>query len=229
MGLSAAELEARRDQRLHTAETFRRGRTPLEIIAVVAHAAGAAEAATEAAKAREPPRSAPACREGCAWCCHQVIGAAPPEVLRIAGYLRQTLPPERWAALCERVRVGHERRRALAAGTLRRARLPCPLLENDRCLAYPVRPLTCRGFNSSDARRCEQAIASPGRVEVPDYAPQRRLATLVLDGLRAGVQENRLEGELLELTAALHLACADANAEARWLAGQKVFAAARLP
>jgi hypothetical protein len=116
---------------------------------------------------------------------------------------------------------GHDRRR--------RAVLPCPLLIDDRCMAYAVRPLTCRGYNSSDARRCEEALDGSGAAAVPVYALQQRLTTFVLDGLRAGLAESRLGDELLELTAALRVALEVPGAPARWLAGEAVFAPARMP
>jgi hypothetical protein len=63
---------------------------------------------------------------------------------------------------------------------------------------------------------------------VPIYWPQQRLAAFVLDGLRAGLEASLLDGELLELTAALRIALETPNVEERWLAGESVFAPARL-
>jgi hypothetical protein len=221
-------LAARRAQRLHTAEQFRRGRTPLAVIQVAEDAAAAFDGAVREAREREPPRAPAACREGCAWCCHKVVGTAAPEVLHILAYLRQSLSPEQWQALRGRVARGAEQRRALSPDRRRRAALPCPLLVEDRCAAYPARPLTCRGYNSSDAGRCEAALDPENRAVVPAYAPQQRLATFVLDGLGAGLEESRLDGELLELTAALHVALETPDALELWLAGKGVFAPARL-
>jgi Fe-S-cluster containining protein len=49
-----------------------------------------------------------------------------------------------------------------------RLRSPCPLLENDRCLAYHVRPLTCRMYVSFSApERCDPAITDEG--DIPTY------------------------------------------------------------
>jgi hypothetical protein len=63
---------------------------------------------------------------------------------------------------------------------------------------------------------------------VPSYAPQQRLCTFVLDGLRAGLEESRLDGELLELTAALDIALTASDAAERWLAGEAIFTRARM-
>jgi Fe-S-cluster containining protein len=219
-----AELGVRRDQRLHTAEQFRHGRTPLQVIEVTRHADVVVDEAVRAARKEIPPPAASACREGCAWCCYKPVGVAAPEVLRIVDYLRNTLSPPEWEELRQRVQSSGEQRRHLG----RRAALPCPLLVDDRCSAYLVRPLTCRGYNSSDARRCERALNAHSDVEVPVYWPQQRLAAFVLDGLRAGLEENRLDAGLLELTAALRIALETTDAAERWLAGEGVFVAARL-
>jgi Fe-S-cluster containining protein len=208
------ELAARRAQRLGTVASFRRGRTPLQIVEATQAAAAVADEA--AARPRVPPS---ACREGCAWCCYKPVGTAAPEVLRIVAYLRETLSAEAWEVLLSRLADDDGRGRSPR---------PCPLLVGDRCIAYPVRPLTCRGFNSSDARRCEQSL-TPGRSsEVPMHLPQLRLATFVLDGLRAGLGECGLDGSRLALTAALKIALRVPDAQERWLAGEAVFAPARM-
>lgn len=228
MGVNGAELEARRSQRLKTVARLASGRTPLEVVAIAEDSVMVAEDAVRAAMAADRPRLPSACREGCAFCCQQTVGTAAPEVLRIAAYLRQTLTPEQLRNTLARVRERTEQRRALRPDQRARARLPCPLLVENRCTAYPVRPLTCRGFNSSDAVACERSLQTGNAAGVPSYAPQRRLCTFVLDGMRAGLEEIQLEGELLELTAALDIALTLPDAAERWLAGEAVFAPARL-
>jgi Fe-S-cluster containining protein len=222
------DLEARRTQRLKTVTLFASGRTPLQVVTVADEAVRVADEAVRDAQTKEPTRGRSACQEGCAWCCHQTVGTAAPEVLRIADHLRQTLAPEEMRAAQARIHERAEQRRALRPDRRSRARLPCALLVENRCTAYAVRPLTCRGFNSYDARQCERSLETGNSAGVPSYAPQRRLCTFVLDGLRAGLEESRLDGELLELTAALDIALTTPDAAARWLAGEAVFAAARL-
>jgi len=222
------EFEARRIQRLKTVETLRSQRTPLQVITVVEQAANLADQSIQTAVNQSPPLPPLACREGCAWCCHKLVGTTAPEVFRIADYLRQHLPPEELEDVRERIIRRDEERIAMRSDRWSAARLPCSLLVHDRCSVYPVRPLTCRGFNSSDARQCEQWVKSRGRVEVPTYEPQHRLATFVLDGLRAGLAECKLPDDLLELTAALRIVFTMPDAFSRWLAGKQVFGPARL-
>lgn len=227
-GLSGPELEARRRSRLETTALLGPGRLPLPVLETAAAAVAVAEGAVREAQSREPPQVPSACREGCAWCCYQTVGTTVPEVLRLVEHLRHTAGAGELQALRQRVAEAEQRRRALAPGPRGRAALPCPLLVDARCVAYAARPLTCRGDNSSDAGACEAALATGRRAAVPVYAPQQRLHTLVLDGLRAGLEEVGLDGSLLELTAALGIALDVPDAGARWLRGEPVFAAARL-
>ncbi len=224
--LVGLDLDARRAVRVRTAEALRGGRTPLTLVAVADHAAGLAdEVVRQAVRADPPPPSA--CREGCDWCCHLTVGTSTPEVARIVQYLRQALAPDEFRDLRERVVRLDEQRRRLSAADRAGARLPCTLLVNHRCSAYPVRPLTCRGFNSGDASACERFVKSSGRTALPLYAPQHRLTTFVLDGVRAGLSESGLKGDRLELTAALRIALEVPGAFERFLAGEPAFAAAR--
>ena len=50
----------------------------------------------------------------------------------------------------------------------------------------------------------------------------------MLDGLRSGLSEAGLTGDLLELTAALRVALTLPDGAQQWLAGQPLFAGARL-
>jgi hypothetical protein len=225
--LGGLELDARRAQRLKAAEVLRGGRTPLKLIEIAAQATAVADDALRRATAADAPPPL-ACKEGCDWCCHLTVGTSVPEVVRIVDYLRQTLSPEELAATRQRVVSADDERRRLPPDRRAAARLPCPLLVEHRCVAYAVRPLTCRGFNSSDASRCEQFVKSRARVEIPMYQPQQRLMTFVLDGTRAAMQAAGLRDDLLDLRAALRIALDAPDAVDRWLAGQPVFVPARL-
>ncbi len=225
--LTGVELDARRRERLKTVEVLKTGRTPLNLIEVANDAATLATEEIEEFKKSSPaPRLA--CKEGCDWCCYLTVGTCVPEVVNILQYLRQHLSHDEFGRFQERVVAFDNQKRAMRPGEREAAHLPCPLLVNHRCTAYPVRPLTCRGFNSSDARKCELFLEEGNRIRVPVYTPQLRLNTFVLDGLRAGLTESRLKGDLLELTAALRIALEVPDAIERWLAGESVFGPARM-
>jgi Fe-S-cluster containining protein len=225
-GVSGPEMEARRAGRLSTIAILKGQRLPLVIVQITDQAVAHADLAVAQAVSTNPPAAPQACQAGCAWCCYKTVGIAAPEVFRIADHLRTHLSQDALLETVNRIiRLDQERR--AAPPDKRSAARPCSLLENDRCIAYPVRPLTCRGFNSSDARHCELSLDPRNKATIPAYQPQQRLHTLVLDGVRSGLIESGLPGELLELTAALRVALTSADAETRWLAGQDVFAKAR--
>jgi Fe-S-cluster containining protein len=219
-GVQGEDLEARQKARLGATEILKTGRTSLHVIQVAERTEKVASEALAQAELREPRDKPAACVEGCAWCCYQRVGTAVPEVARIAAYVLQKLSAEELAALLNRFQAAPPRTSA--------TRTPCPLLVDNRCSVYPVRPLTCQGFNSSDARACEASVRGNGQPVRTIYAPQMRLTTLVLDGLRAGVAQAGLWSEAVELIAALRIALAEPDAIERWLDRQPVFAPARL-
>jgi Fe-S-cluster containining protein len=221
------EWSARHAERVRTNQELHGGRTPLTLINIANHGTRIAEEALRHAEQTDPPPCS-ACRDGCDWCCHLTVGTSVPEVVRLLEYLRQNLSSEEFGALRDRVlRLDEQRRERRAAGR-DEAGLPCALLVDHRCTAYPVRPLMCGGFNSSDASECERFVRSCGQTPVPLYAPQLRLAAFVLDGMTAGLSDSGLTGERVELTAALRIALEVPGAVERFLAGEPVFAAARL-
>ena len=222
------EFDARRAQRLKTTAALQSQRTSLQVIEVAEHAACLTDESIQKVVKEYPPSPPLACQEGCAWCCHKLVGTTVPEVFRIADYLQRHLTPQEFQIVRDRIIQRDEQRKGLREDRWSAARLPCSLLVDDRCSVYPVRPLTCRGFNSSDARQCERWVKKRERVEIPIYEPQHRLATFILDGLRAGLSESGLPDDLLELTAALRITLTLPNAFDIWLAGEPIFAAARM-
>jgi hypothetical protein len=224
--LADLEWRARHTQRVRTGERLRDGRIPLALVDAADYAGRLAEHVVGlAARADPPPPSA--CREGCDWCCHMTVGAGVPEVVRVIEHLRRTLTAEEFGALRERVIRLDARRRELK-GTPGDPQLPCALLVNHRCIAYPVRPLMCGGFNSGDAAACERFLRSSGQTTPPLYTPQLRLAAFILDGMTAGLSDAGLTGGRVELTAALRIALEEPGACERYLAGEPAFAAASL-
>jgi hypothetical protein len=224
--LAGLELDARGAERRSAAAILSKSRLPLAVIEVAQEANAIAQSTLEKVHRAYPPPHLD-CKDGCDWCCYQNVGTSAPETIRIVEYLRQTLTPDEIERLKDRVVRLDEQKRAMTAARRKQAKLACPLLVDHRCSAYPVRPLTCWGCNSTDVRACELSVTTPGRGPVPDYVPQRRLAAFVLDGLRAGLAEAKLHGDLLDLVAALRIALEVPSAAARWLAGEPIFAPAR--
>lgn len=158
-----------------------------------------------------------ACAAGCTYCCHNMVMATAPEIFLAAGELRARYDAGYRAEVggrCDPVGQARE------AG----ARPPCPLLDNDRCAVYAVRPAVCRKHNSFAVAACRSE--HEGR---PSQIPVRRFdqgvfeccAAALITGMR--LWDGR-PASVFELSGALKAALQDDKAEQRWLAGEAVFA-----
>src|SRR5438876_474076 len=81
----------------------------------------------------------------------------PPEVLRIAAYIRQSFTSEEQSALKERLDRLDDHVHGMMPWERATERLPCAMLVEGRCSIYPVRPFPCMGWNSLDAGKCKRA------------------------------------------------------------------------
>jgi hypothetical protein len=179
----------------------------------------------------------PACRAGCAHCCHQTVGVTAPEVFAIYAYLRTTLGAGALAGVADRVRAADDRTRGLPAAQRVSPEHPCVFLVDNRCSIYEVRPLSCRGTNSLDAAACERNLRDPdahaafvaGEASVPCYIEPIRGFHAVTAGLQLALDQlHGLEVLPLELTAAMRIMVdAPEAVPQQWLGGKDPFAAAR--
>ena len=181
-----------------------------------------------AALARDP-RCLPVCAPGCAFCCHLSVFAAVPEILHLAEHLRGALSAPDLAALSARVAAAAAAIAELSQEGRARAKRACPLLDEatGRCGVYAARPLACRAYNSCDAGVCERAYANAlTRWEMPVNLFQLTVSRNVRTGLMAAVFAAGLNPGPYELACGLSVALEVPDAEARWLAGEPIFAAA---
>ncbi|NJC88545.1 MAG: YkgJ family cysteine cluster protein [Desulfuromonas sp.] len=107
-------------------------------------------------------RESPFCREGCASCCNHVFFVSNTEIDIIVAHLLQN--EKLLAHFIERARQREKQLRnhkelldacedksesgSCAADTFMQMKIPCALLDNDRCQVYEVRPMTCASFVS---------------------------------------------------------------------------------
>jgi Fe-S-cluster containining protein len=108
----------------------------------------------------------PSCHAGCSTCCAQHIVTNRLEVHAIAGYIRRRFGARRIEALRRRVLEWNRWEDAGRSGSVQPGpnHRRCPLLEDERCSIYPVRPLICRAhFASSDPAWCRPAVGADAR------------------------------------------------------------------
>ena len=162
-----------------------------------------------------------ACKRGCTFCCHGYVSATAPQIFAAAAAVRGQGGAGESA--CERLRATAMRVQGLAWRDRIALRLPCPLLVDAACSIYAARPLACRGYVSPSVAACERAFEQlTDEVPIPPaYANVRSALEMAL---RAALQACELPAVSYELTGALTSALDCADAEARWLRGEEVFA-----
>lgn len=154
----------------HPAHTLRQLLTELE------HLRARADASF--ARVVELHPRAVACRPGCDDCCHALFDLSPMESISLAlAFL--DLPRQSRREVLRRGQKAAEifdqslKQAFSLTGTQRlaalsQARVPCPLLQEGRCLLYETRPLTCRLYGipvnvEGQARICHKARFLPGQ------------------------------------------------------------------
>ena len=176
-----------------------------------------------------PVGERPVCRAGCSWCCHVLVAVAAPEAIAIAHHIQNEMPAEASAMLAAATVELDERVHGLDADERAVRQLSCAFLVAGKCAIYPVRPLLCRGWNSLDVIACRENYRQPDIMPVTVYALQRRLGVQVADGVDTALSEAGLGGGTdLELTAAVRIALEAPDAAERFLAGEPVFAPAKV-
>ncbi len=164
------------------------------------------------------------CSAGCAACCHQMVEATIPEAILVAMQIGGEEDPRRDAILSEAQAY-------LRDGRQRSLPRPCPLLRENQCSVYEVRPLVCRSVLSPNARRCHDALASLQRGETSSaiHSDAYEAPLLLSRGDQAGVRgickDLGLQYDVVHLAETVAAILRDPATVDRWLAGEKVFTA----
>jgi Fe-S-cluster containining protein len=150
-----------------------------------------AERQLKEARAQEKPEDRPACRRGCAACCHQLVPLTTIEAQRIAEYVshmpraaRRELAKsvdrqaQRFAAWAANRPPGGVQDRAVNVDYLKQ-RIPCPFLgSQNECRVYPVRPLICRGHHALGSNaNCQTGTSSIRAIPALGRATEEAMAT----------------------------------------------------
>ncbi len=170
--------------------------------------------------ASAPERPAHACAAGCAWCCYLPVDVTVPEALGIVLALRTSLTAEQLHEFQQRLAARVEQLRTLTFVEHTRARIPCILLHNNTCTVYPYRPLACRAWLSTSARRCETVFHGDPHTMLPPldmetYSAVWSSARVLQDSL----QRHRLEQSTYELHSVLWQLLQTPEPLASWLQG----------
>lgn len=174
----------------------------------------------------------PACKEGCHWCCCVKISCTPIEAMFAALWILQRCPD-----LIDSVVTFDNQTQQVGVDRRWRKGAWCPFLvqKNQRrvCGIYLARPMPCRAYLSLKANDCRIAARQLNRGNNDNRVPYLNHLLHANSSMMAGISEacNKagLDCEPVEFVGAVRIALKTKDVVKRWLAGERLFDAARAP
>jgi hypothetical protein len=159
-----------------------------------------------------------ACAKGCSYCCKTFVSATIPEILNLARAVRAN------RAQVERVHAAAAHCKQVPQHLRETNRITCPMLEDNACAAYAHRPVSCRYLLSTSLPTCIR-ILQDGKSEPFAFAEHViTIRSFAIIMMKTALTLAGLPAQHLELNQALAAALRHDDSEARWLAGEPVFA-----
>jgi len=172
---------------------------------------------------RNPDITRCACHFGCHWCCGFKTLVFPFEIVRIIDFINTSLTMEERNDLIQRVERLDKRTHNLSPKQRVKLKIFCPLLRNGVCLAYPVRPMSCRAYISTDETACKRAFYNPANIRVDGCSYSFGLYARVKDGMEQGFRSFGIDSQPGELISFLRQGFQAADLSESWLKGRRVF------
>lgn len=166
-----------------------------------------------------------ACREGCSVCCCLRVDVFAHEVFLIAGHIRRHFSAGEIADLLARLAAHSEKVLPLTPFGHATRNIVCPLLQNDRCSIYAVRPHACRRHHSQDFAACQYTFDHPEDLETP-AAHDRELFRALTGAMHQNIAAYARLGfdpTIYELGTALHEALLDPETRRHWQQREEAF------
>lgn len=166
-----------------------------------------------------------ACGAGCAVCCSLRVEVLAHEVFLIADHIRRAFSAEEKAGLKLRLATHADAVLPLTPCEHATRNLTCPLLQNDRCSIYAVRPHACRRHHSQDLAACQYTHDHPEDLETP-AAHDRELFRALTAAMRENIAAYAglgFDSTNYELGTALQEALDDPETRRHWRDRQEAF------
>jgi Fe-S-cluster containining protein len=187
-----------------TLDALRAGISLKAIVATATDVARFADEAIDIVKEEYRPRLD--CKEGCSYCCCKPgVLVSVPEFLRIVDHIRTAFSAGEISALTERAHAYAAQMHGRSFDEFVDDSVPCPLLENGRCSVYAIRPLVCRGYNSTSVDGCRDAYANADHL-VPIFSVIKDVTDGATVGTSQCLQNAGVNDALLDLGTAIGIA-----------------------
>lgn len=100
------------------------------------------------------------CAKGCKWCCFQPVYLTTQEALLINEYILQTFNETHLNSLKSKAQKKLKKTKNLNEEDKQKIKHACPFLFENACSIYPVRPMACRIYISSNVESCKRKYDS---------------------------------------------------------------------
>jgi Putative zinc- or iron-chelating domain len=158
-----------------------------------------------------------ACSKGCYYCCKTYVSVTIPEALRLAQSVRKQA--DKSARIAEAAAAS-----AVIPQSEREVRrVVCPILQDNVCSEYLVRPVVCRAVLSKSLDTCLRIFEQNSGEPFPFTDDTTDVRVYIVAILQAALMMSGLSPLHYEMNQALAVALAHEDAEDRWLAGDALF------
>jgi Fe-S-cluster containining protein len=112
-------------------------------------------------KTAEESKTPAHCTKRCAYCCHQAVFAQSHEFKYLKRWMFDHLIEADLEIVRKKSKEKYKNTKALSPEEMLLYKEPCPLLDNDVCIAYEARPVACRIYLSYGLNSCKNDYVNP--------------------------------------------------------------------
>lgn len=177
------------------------------------------------AKSTEDSTVKPACKAGCAYCCHYKVEVMAHEVFLIKDHLQQNWDASQIKDLLDAAEENAKVIRTLSQEQHLTTNIKCPFLVNNQCSIYSVRPFKCRNFHATNAEACEQSFNDPENLSIENNFVEAiaMFGNAHSQGFETAIKNAGLDARAYDFTTALLEVFSEPNAFKRFSRGKKTF------
>lgn len=166
-----------------------------------------------------------ACQIGCSYCCFLRVSAGAHEIFLITDFIRKHFSNTDRENLEKQLQSHQSSIVGLSRQEHRTTNLQCPLLVDNKCSVYSVRPFSCRRYHSVDASSCKYSFDNPkDESECNDRDIDLEMWWQEVGAMFYQAYEAMgLDTRTYELGSALYEALKNPRSEKRWRTKKKAF------
>ena len=165
------------------------------------------------------------CQQGCSYCCHFRVDVSANEVFAIVEHVCSTFTLDKLEKLADRAAKNKKKLDMLSQAKRIVTNIACPLLEDNACSIYAMRPSMCRKMHSTNVEACKHSYDNPEdkNVKNTEHPVLSAITMTMLTAAREGFSALGLDKTVYDLNEVLIAALSDKKYKKRWLNGKKAF------